>query len=53
MKVEILKTDKRFDIKKGDVFLAIPYFLDPEKVTLLNDNGVAICNQYLTEVKFL
>ena len=57
MKVEILKTDKRLGIKKGEVYNAIRYWLDPkEKVTLLSrvlDGYNPHCNQYFEEIKIL
>jgi hypothetical protein len=49
MRVKLLKDDKQFKIKKGDVFKAQRYRYDPDKITLLEreDDGFnPECNQY-------
>lgn len=66
--VEILEDDPTFNIRKGYLFLARPYWLDPrEKMTLLHRvnkslylngfvktfNRVPECNQYLSSIKIL
>lgn len=63
MIVEILKSDERLGLKKGQIFEAKRYWLDPiSKVTLLRRltkkdrkpiGKVPMCNQYLSEVKIL
>lgn len=54
MKVKILKTDTQLGVVKGEVYIAIPYWLDPSKVTLIEripDGYDPCCNQYLSEVE--
>lgn len=55
--VELLKDEPRCGIKKGDLFEATAYHLDPaEKVTLLKrltDGFVPDCNEYRHNVKIL
>lgn len=63
MIVEILKDDPRLGIKKGQIYEAERYWLDPySKVTLLQRltkrsrkpvGGDPSCNQYRSEVKIL
>ena len=63
MIVEILKNDERFNIKKGQLFEAKRYWLDPqEKVTLLKRvtkkdfspiGEEVLCNQYFTDVNII
>jgi hypothetical protein len=53
--VEILKDDKRLGVKRGEVYWAEPYSLDPsEKWTLLErvpDGYQPHCNLYRSEVR--
>lgn len=52
MKVELLKSDKRFGIKKGEIYDAFAYPLDPmTKVQILDKKGEPICNVYRVDVK--
>lgn len=60
--VEILKTDKRLGVKKGQIYESERYFFDPNKVTLLTRltkkdkkpiGKPPNCNQYLNDVKVL
>jgi hypothetical protein len=62
MIVEILKTDKQLKVRKGHWYIAKTYWIDPEKVTLLqrisktNLRSIGkdpMCNQYRSEVKIL
>lgn len=63
MIVEILKTDKRLGIKKGQWYVAKPYSFDPEfKISLLyritkkslqKIGKDPMCNQYREEIKIL
>lgn len=63
MIVEILKTDERIGVKKGQIYEAKRYWLDPnEKVTLLKrlskKDRMPIgkepnCNEYLCNVKII
>lgn len=53
--VEILKDDKRLGLKRGEVYWAQPYWLDPsEKWTLeerVPDGYKPCCNVYRSEVR--
>lgn len=54
MKVQILHSDKHTGVKKGEVYRAERYWLDPfEKVTLFYKNGRAKCNEYIHNIKIL
>ena len=56
MIVQLLEDDSRFNIKKGEIFEAQIYHLDPEKITLLKrlpDGFDPECNQYRGSVKIL
>lgn len=57
MIVEILKTDPRTGVSKGERYEAKRYWLDPiEKVTLLkriSDGWTPDCNEYIHNVKFI
>lgn len=53
MKVKIKKTDKNVSTKKGEVYNARPYWLDPDKVVLLYKNGKEKCTEYLENVEVL
>lgn len=56
MIVRLLKDDPRFHIKKGEIFHAKTYPLDPGKITLLRripDNFDPECNQYRGDVKVI
>ena len=56
MVVQLLKDDPRFKLKKGEIFEAQVYWLDPEKITLLKrlpDGFDPECNQYRGSVKIL
>lgn len=61
MIVEILKTDIRFGLKKGQLYNAKTYSVDPSKVTLLNRVTKAgrhmkknpMCNEYCSNVKIV
>ena len=56
MIVQLLEDDSRFKIKKGEIFKAQVYQLDPEKITLLKrlpDGFDPECNQYRESVKIL
>lgn len=63
MILEILENDERFNIKKGQLFEAKRYWLDPqEKVTLLKRvtkkdlkpmGKEVLCNQYFSNVKII
>lgn len=63
MIVEILENDERFEIKKGQLFEAKRYWLEPqEKVTLLKRvtkkdlkpiGKEVLCNQYISNVKII
>ena len=62
MIVEILEDQPRLGLKKGHLYNATPYWLDPsEKVTLLNRVSKSgrhfkkdpMCNQYRSEVKII
>lgn len=57
MKVRILETNERLGIKKGEIYKAVRYWLDPtEKVTLLKripDGYNPECNQYIEEIETL
>jgi hypothetical protein len=55
--VELLKDEPRFKIKKGELFEAKTYALDPMvKVTLIrriSDGFIPDCNEYRHNVKIL
>lgn len=55
MIVRFKENDPRFKIKKGDVFFAKPYWLDPgDKVTLikrLSDDFDPCCNAYRCQIE--
>lgn len=59
MIVEILQTQPRLGLRKGQRFQAEPYWVDPSKVTLKNRitrSGRVLkrtgdCNQYRNEIK--
>ena len=59
--VEILKSDPKLGIKKGQRYIAETYSIDPSKITLKNivthEGRVmkreANCNQYRSEVKIV
>jgi len=62
MIVEILNNDKRFSIRKGFLFEAEIYSLDPSKIILLQRlrksdkkpiGKIKMCNQYRNDVKIL
>lgn len=57
MKVEILETEPEFNLVKGEVYKAIPYWLDPiDKFTLVRripDGFNPNCNVYKQQVKVL
>jgi len=56
MKVQIITTDKRLGIKKGEVYNARTYSYDPSKVTLLSripDGYDPSCNQYKADVEVI
>ncbi|MBA7556406.1 hypothetical protein ES705_49114 [subsurface metagenome] len=56
MIVQLLEDDPRFKLKKGEIFEAQVYQLDPEKITLLkrlSDGFDPECNQYRESVKIL
>ena len=62
MIVEILKSDDRLGVKKGQIYKAKIYLLDPDKVTLLRRltkkdrkpvGKEPMVNQYLSEVSVL
>ena len=57
MKVKILETNTWLGVKRGEVYEAERYWLDPlEKVTLLSrvpDGYDPMCNLYFHEVKIL
>lgn len=56
MRVKILETDERLNVKAGEIYKAERYRLDPhDKVTLLErepDGFCPGCNQYKHEVAF-
>lgn len=48
--------DLRFGLRKGDVLLCVPYWLDPDKLTVLHresDGCAPQCNVYRSQVKRL
>lgn len=54
--VVIKKDDPRFEVRRGEQYLAIRYALDNEKVTLLRripDGYDPQCNQYYSSVQWL
>jgi len=54
--VRLKEDDPHFKLKKGDVFEAQIYWLDPEKITLfrrLSDDFDPQCNQYRHAVEIL
>ena len=56
MIVEILKSDRRLGIKKGERYEAEPYSLDCNKVMLLariTDGYDPCCNQYCHDVRIV
>jgi hypothetical protein len=63
MIVEILKDDERFGLKKGQLYEAKRYWLDPqEKVTIIKRvtkkdlrpiGKERLCNQYVSNVKIV
>lgn len=57
MKVEILKSDKRLGVKKGEMYKARPYSLDPgakvELISRIPDGYDPMCSQYRNEVKIV
>jgi hypothetical protein len=63
MIIQILKKDERTGVKKGDIYLAKRYYLDPmEKVTLITRltkkdrkpiGKDPDCNEYIHNVKIL
>jgi hypothetical protein len=53
---QLLKDDDRFGLRKGDVLIGRPYWLDPEKITVDYrecDGRDPMCNQYRTDLKWL
>lgn len=55
MRVKLLNDDKRFELKKGEVFSAERYRYDPNKITLLQREGDGFepeCNQYKEDCAF-
>jgi hypothetical protein len=62
MIVEILNTNKELKVRKGQWYVAKSYWIDPDKVTLIqriskknlrNIGKEPMCNQYKSEVKVL
>ena len=56
MKVKILKNDKRTGVKKGEIYEAETYYLDPEKVVLLrrvSDDYEPLCTEYKENIEFI
>jgi len=57
MLVQVKESDKRLGVKKGEVYVAEQYHLDPhEKCTLLRrlpDMHEPMCNQYWHEVEIM
>jgi len=56
MIVRIKKTDDFTSVKENELYEAIPYWIDPVKVTLLKripDGYCPECNQYINDLEII
>lgn len=57
MRVKIIKTDKRLGVKKGEIYNAFPYWLDPTAKLVLDsrvpDGYKPYCTHYSNEVEII